>query len=198
MNCMPTHHTFPTTSILTLALILFILTPFLYAAEKPECENQVLPLPPVSSCQNLINTIHKLSLREPYIYHWSRHPDTKESYTALLPRTFIDNRKPQDYTYICSITVDVIPEHEKDGEDSFGYLDIARAANEISKVCLKRERGIRPQVGWMGVGFLEQPQVVGVRMGSLRRMDGGKWWDGRRVVEIVDGSDGEVREVETA
>ncbi|KAI4187383.1 MAG: hypothetical protein L6R41_002842 [Letrouitia leprolyta] len=180
------------TSIIPTSFLVFILLllypPFLHASDdrKPECENQVLPLPPVSSCSHLINTIYQRSLKEPFLYHWSRIPSS-EPYTETLPRTFIDSPPPAEFTYICALTVDVFTGHEKDRGDSFGYLDIVRAANEILKQCLKRERGIRPQVGWMGIGFLEIPQVIGVSLGSLRRMEGGTWWDGRRVVDIVEG-----------
>ena len=74
-------------------------------------------------------------------------------------------------------------------------MDIAKVANEIVRDCLARERGIRPQVGWMGVGMFEEPHVVRVTIGSARRVARGLWWDVGRRVRLVEFGGGEVREV---
>lgn len=88
--------------------------------------------------------------------------------------------------------MDVLPGHEEGEGDAFRYLDIARAADAIVRACLMRERGMRPQVGWMGVGVLEKGREVGVRVGSLRRVGRGGGGGGG-VLELVDGAG--VREV---
>ncbi|KAL8807199.1 MAG: hypothetical protein Q9182_000881 [Xanthomendoza sp. 2 TL-2023] len=152
-----------------------ILHPFLLilAAAEPTCENLPHPLPAVDSCLKLINTIHNIALLQPYLYHWSRHPSNTEHNARRLPRHWTDpaRRGPSPYTYFCTITVDVMEGHEEDGADSFGFNEVADTAMEIVQGCLKRERGLRPQVGWDGVGFLQEPQVVRVRVGSVRGVD---------------------------
>lgn len=87
--------------------------------------------------------------------------------------------------------MDVLPGHEDGEGDAFRYLDIARTANEIVKDCLDGQGGMRPQVGWMGIGILEEGREVGVRVGSLRRVGRGRWWDGGgRVVDLLEGERG--------
>ncbi|KAL8686711.1 MAG: hypothetical protein Q9224_005361, partial [Gallowayella concinna] len=151
-------------------LLLFVLTLFpSFATAEPPCENSPHPLPALHSCSKLISTIHRYASSDPYLYHWSRHPGT-EVHSRSLPRSWIDPERHglSPYTYFCIITVDVIEGHEEDGADSFGFNQIAVAANEIVWTCLKRERGLRPQVGWEGLGLLRQPKVISVRVGSVR------------------------------
>lgn len=85
--------------------------------------------------------------------------------------------------------MDVLPGHEEGEGDAFRYLDIARTADAIVWACLMRERGMRPQVGWMGVGVLEEGREVGVRVGSLRRV-GKARGGGGGVLEVVGGAGG--------
>ena len=65
-------------------------------------------------------------------------------------------------------------------EDSFTFRDVVVVAERIVISCLMRERGIRPQVGWEGIGFFRKPRVVRVEVESVRRRDVGRFVGGRR------------------
>lgn len=142
---------------------LVLLTQFCTAI--PTCENSLHPLPTLSSCVHLIGIILKEAQKYPFLYEWSRHPDSSGVDEMKLPRTWIDTEGP--YTYHCAVTVDLIRGHDKE-RDSFTFKDIAIVTQRIINACMITERGIRPQVGWDLVGFFEEPKVVKVSLYSAR------------------------------
>ena len=131
----------------------------------PTCENSMHPLPTLSSCLLVIGKIIKDAQKHPFLYEWSRHPDSSVVDEMKLPRTWIDTEGP--FTYHCAVTVDLIRGREKK-KDSFSFKDIVIVAQRIVNACLITDRGIRPQVGWDLVGFFEEPKVVRVALYSVR------------------------------
>ena len=131
----------------------------------PTCENSMHPLPTPSSCLAVIGKIIKDAQKHPFLYEWSRHPDSSVVDEMKLPRTWIDTEGP--YTYHCAVTVDLIRGREKK-KDSFTFKDVALVAQRVVNACLITEHGIRPQVGSDLVGFFESPKVVRVAVYSVR------------------------------
>ncbi|KAI4120507.1 MAG: hypothetical protein LQ338_006972 [Usnochroma carphineum] len=135
----------------------------------PICENQMHPLPAVSSCLHLITIIVKEAKSYPYLYDWSHHPSGFNQ--MKLPRTWVDTSA--QFTYRCAVTVDTTEGHEEDN-DSFTFRDISIVTQRIVGECLLRERGIRPQIGSDLIGFFNMPKTVRVSLRSVRLESAGK------------------------
>ncbi|KAI4178173.1 MAG: hypothetical protein LQ348_005669 [Seirophora lacunosa] len=98
-----------------------------------------------------------------------------------LPRTWVDNSPA--YSYQCAVTVDTIAGTPEDEGDSFTYKDISVVAARIVDHCLKRERGLRPQVGSDLIGFLHIPKLVRVWVHSVRLP---RRWGRNRTTGVVE------------
>ncbi|KAL9596510.1 MAG: hypothetical protein Q9179_004590 [Wetmoreana sp. 5 TL-2023] len=153
----------PLLSVIFILLLLFLLH---LCTATPTCENQMHPLPPLSSCVSVIQNIYHEAKAHPFLYTWSHHAHAFDEQD--LPRTWISEDEKSYFTYVCVVTVDLVQGHE-DEEDSFTFKDVAYVANTIVRDCLTRERGMRPQVGWEMIGFFHRPKVVRVSLGSVRK-----------------------------
>ncbi|KAL8647454.1 MAG: hypothetical protein Q9210_005551 [Variospora velana] len=155
---------FPLT--LTFLHLLLYFTPSTIA--NPVCENPLHGLPALSGCLQLIATILAEAKTYPYLYDWTRNPNPLGFNQKKLPHTWVDRTPP--YTYQCAVTIDTIPgagTEDVEG-DSFTYKDVSVVAKRIVNQCLRREGGLRPQIGWDLIGFIHRPRVVRVWVHSVR------------------------------